>query len=194
MTNYVVNRIFNSITYIVPFGHLQECYLVDCGDVEEIFAQGWQVKGVLLTHVHIDHIYGLNKLLERFPSAVIYTNKYGEDALQNPKLNFSRYHEDVDDFIISKPENVYIIDREGALQLEEKMIVNVLFTPGHDPSCLSYSIGHYMYTGDSYIPGAKVVTTLPRSNKLDAEHSLTKIIKLEESGLMIKPGHMIALD
>lgn len=194
MSDYIVNRIFNSITYILPFGNLKECYLVDCGDIEQILNQGWQIKGVLLTHVHTDHIYGLNRLLERFPQTVVYTNKYGYEALQNPRLNFSRYHEDVDDFIISKPENIYIINRECILQLEGSIMVNVLFTPGHDPSCLSYSIGHSIYTGDSYIPGVKIITTLPRSNKRDAEQSLSKIIKLEESGFIIKPGHLVAID
>ena len=44
MTDYIVNKIFNSITYILPTGNEKDCWLVDCGDVEKVIEQGWNVK------------------------------------------------------------------------------------------------------------------------------------------------------
>ena len=174
MVDYIVNRIFNSVTYIVPINGQKDCYLVDCGDVELIISQGWQIKSVLLTHVHTDHIYGLNKLIDSFPNVSIYTNEYGKEALLNPKLNFSRYHEDVDDFIITRPDNVVVIKEEGLLHLIGGNEINVLFTPGHDPSCLSYCVGGIVFTGDSYIPDVKIVTSLPKS-----KYFCITVLKLE---------------
>lgn len=187
----IVNSIFSSITYILPVGDSKECYLVDCGDVEKVIAQGWMINGVLLTHVHTDHIYGINRLLEVFPSAVIYTNEEGFKNLQNPRWNFSHYHEDVEDFIINNPHNVHIIEYESFLDLKGDLHVEVLFTPGHDPSCLSYRIGNCLYTGDAYIPGVKVVTTFPRSNKQQASESLARLMYLERTGLHVMAGHWI---
>lgn len=187
--NYIVNSVFNSITYILPLSSSHDCWLVDCGDVEKIIEQGWNIKGVLLTHIHFDHIYGLNKLLGTFPDAIIYTNADGKKGLMDPKWNFSRYHEDVENFVLTKPENVSIIEDEGIIKLGEGMDVEVLFTPGHDPSCLSYKIGDALFTGDAYIPGIKVVTNFPRSNKQLAAESLTRLQELEKGGIQIMPGH-----
>lgn len=191
MIEHIVNSIFNSITYILPVGSSRDCWLVDCGDVEKIIAQGWNIRGLLLTHAHTDHIYGINKLLEAFPDALIYTNAEGEKGLQNPKWNFSRYHDDVEDFIISSPQNVRVIEKESTLQIDEDLTVEVLFTPGHEPSCLSFLIGNNLFTGDAYIPGSKTVVTFPRSNKQQAIASEQRLKDLEASGMEILPGHRI---
>ncbi|MCE5174409.1 MAG: MBL fold metallo-hydrolase [Bacteroidales bacterium] len=49
------------------------------------------IKGVLLTHAHLDHIYGLPELFERFPDCLLYTNDFGMKTLADDKLNMSRY-------------------------------------------------------------------------------------------------------
>lgn len=191
MIEQIVNHIFNSITYILPVGNQKDCWLVDCGDVEKIIAQGWNIRGVLLTHAHTDHIYGINKLLEAFPDVLIYTNAEGEKGLQNPKWNFSRYHDDVEDFIISSPENVRVFEKEGTLSIDNDLTVEVLFTPGHEPSCLSFIIGKNIFTGDAYIPGIKTVTTFPRSNKQLAIESENKLKLMQQEGYAILSGHWV---
>lgn len=189
MIGHIVNSVFNSITYILPFGNQRDCLLVDCGDVEKIIEQGWNIKGVLLTHAHFDHIYGINKLFEAFPDAIIYTNIEGEQGLKNPKWNFSRYHEDIEDFIISSPHNVRVIEKECTLQLDKDLTVQILFTPGHEPSCVSFIIGKKLFTGDAYIPGVKTVVTFPRSNKQEAKESLERLKQMENEGFIIHCGH-----
>lgn len=191
MIECIVNSIFNSITYIIPVGSQKDCYLVDCGDVEKVIKQGWLVRGVLLTHAHFDHIYGLNKLMEKFPDALVYTNADGQKGLQNPKWNFSRYHEEVENFVFCKSENVRIFESCGVYEFDKDIKVEVLFTPGHDLSCITYKISNCLYTGDAYIPGIKVVTTFPRSNKQVAKESLERLQKLECLGLKIMPGHWV---
>ena len=188
---YIVNSVFNSITYIIPINNQKDCWLIDCGDISEIVDQGWNVKGVLLTHIHFDHIYGLNKLMEYFPNIVVYTNNEGKEGLMNPKYNFSRYHEEIDSFVFSHPQNVNILSTESSLLLESNICVDVLFTPGHDPSCLSFRIDDYLFTGDAYIPGIKTIDTFPRSHKGLAMDSVIRIQELEKLGLHIKPGHLI---
>lgn len=193
MGDYIVNRIFNSITYILPTGNEKDCWLVDCGDVEKVIEQGWNVLGVLLTHVHCDHIYGLNKLMEAFPEALVYTNAEGKEGLMNPRWNFSHYHEDVEDFVLANPENVRVIEDEFTIDLWG-IDVEVFFVPGHDPSSLAFRIDDVLYTGDAYIPGVKVVTTFPRSNRQQAAESLARLQQLEASGLKVMPGHWMGKD
>lgn len=191
MIEYIVNSVFSSMTYILPVGSQRDCWLVDCGDVEKVIEQGWNILGVLLTHSHSDHIYGLNRLIEKFPDALVYTNAEGEVGLQNSKWNFSRYHDDVEEFMFRKPENVRVLEGEGWTSLEDGTSVEVLFTPGHEPSCVCYRFGEWLFTGDAYIPGLKTVTNFPRSNKQQAKESLVRLQELERSGLKIMPGHWI---
>ena len=187
--SYIVNSVFESLTYILPINDEKACYLVDCGDLERIIRQGWKVRGVLLTHSHFDHIYGLNKLVEAFPNVIVYTNQAGNEGLVNDKWNFSRYHAEVENFIFTKTGNVRVLE-EGVQTLEGGLHVNVLFTPGHDPSCISYIVGNNLFTGDAYIPGIKTVTTFPKSNKEQATESLVRLQELENKyGYTVCAGH-----
>ena len=88
---HITNSIFNSRTYILS-DDSDKVWLVDCGDVEPLLSivGSRKVEGVLLTHAHFDHIYGLPSLLERFPDVLIYTNEWGKRALADAKLNMSR--------------------------------------------------------------------------------------------------------
>lgn len=189
MIDYVINSVFNSITYIIPVGNQRDCWLVDCGDVEKVIDKGWNIKGVLLTHSHSDHIYGLNILMEFFPDALVYTNEAGALGLRNPMWNLSKYQDDVENFVFSKPENIRVIVSEGRVSSDLNQ-VEVLFTPGHEPSCLTYKLDDMLFTGDAYIPGVKTVTIFPRSNKILAEESLIRLQELEKKyGYTVCAGH-----
>ena len=89
--DYITNRVFNSRTYILSKEGSDEVWLVDCGDTDRVLERigGKRVEGVLLTHTHSDHIYGLEALMEHFPEVKIITNGYGAKALGSPKLNIS---------------------------------------------------------------------------------------------------------
>lgn len=181
----IINSVFNSITYILPIGNKKECFLVDCGDIDKVIAQGWKIHGVLLTHSHFDHIYGLPKLLNIFPNCKIITNHYGKEALADDKLNLSKFH---NDSVIVKSNNVVCCKDGDVIELFDKVKINVYETPGHNPSCLTYLCDEYIFTGDSYIPGIKVVTNLPKGNKIQAEESVEKIKNIIGTRT-ICPGH-----
>ncbi len=183
-----VNSFFNSCTYVISDNHCQ--FLVDCGDVDSLLSvlDGNKLNCVLLTHAHFDHIYGLNDLLEHYPDVLVYTNEEGQIALLNERKNMSLYHESP--FIFQFPQNIRIINDNNIIELSKETKVKVIFTPGHHPSCLTYIIGDTIFTGDSYIPGIKVVTNLPKGNKKQAQESIDKILTMSE-GRTIYPGHYI---
>lgn len=190
---YITNQFFNSRTYVLSAESTDEVWLVDCGDVEhalERLAKGKRVRGLLLTHTHADHIYGINRLLELFPNASVYTNSFGQGALDDSKLNITRYHNEVPDFVIDHKENVQVVDEGDKILLFEGVMAEVFSTIGHDASCLTYQVESYLFTGDSYIPGVPVVARFPKSNKKQAAASETRIRSLAE-GLTVCPGHTI---
>ena len=188
---YITNKFFSSRTYVLLNELNDYVWLVDCGDIDEAIetlAKGKCVKGVMMTHTHADHLYGLNRLLELFPHAKIFTNLFGAEALSDSRLNITRYHSEVPDFEITHKDNVVVVDEGAQIDLFEGVSADVFLTTGHDASCLTYKIDKYLFTGDSYIPGIPVVAKFPMSNKKLAAVSETRIKTLAD-GLIVCPGH-----
>lgn len=189
--DFFTNRVFNSRTYILSKEGSNDVWLVDCGDADRIMerAAGKTVKGILLTHAHSDHIYGLEEMLNHYHQVKVYTNLSGVEALKSPKLNISHYHSEYPDISIDKPECVQIIG-EGDVIMVLGEEVKVYETLGHSPSCLTYLIEDKAFTGDAYIPGVKVFTGFPHSNRKQAQESVERILRLTKNRL-IMPGHTL---
>ncbi len=112
--DFITNRFFNSRTYILAKEDCEKVWLVDCGDTNRVLEMIGEksVEGVLLTHAHSDHIYGLKELIKLFPKVKVYTNAAGVDTLKDPRLNLSHYHTEYPDISIDAPEKVRIL-KEG---------------------------------------------------------------------------------
>ena len=181
------NSILSSNSFLLSAPDRLDYWLVDVGDLEEILAflpKGGVIKGVLLTHTHYDHIYGLNDLFRLFPNITVYTSVYGHKALCDYRLNFSLVN---NVFFSYSGNNVVELHEDDKLDvLDSELIVEE--TPGHCPSCLSYYNDSYIFTGDSYIPGVATVVKLPKSNPTEAFLSELRIKELSINKT-ICPGH-----
>lgn len=184
----VINNVFTSNTYIL-IDESKSAFLIDIGDIqpvrESLDKEEITVKAVFLTHTHYDHIYGIRELMKAYPNCTIFTSSFGAEALSSDKLNFSRYHNDP---IIWKGDNLSVLSEGDRVAITSENSLEVLETPGHDKSCLTYKLGNDIFSGDSYIPGIKVIASFPNSNKVDAQKSKERIIKLSE-GCNLFPGH-----
>lgn len=187
----ITNRVFNSRTYILSKTDCEKVWLVDCGDTDRVLEMIGEksVEGVLLTHAHSDHIYGLEALMKRFPEVKIYTNAAGVEALKDPRLNISHYHSEYPDISIEAPDNVCIL-KEGDELYVLGEAVKVYETPGHAPSCVTYIMQDKAFTGDAYIPGVEVFTGFPHSNHKQAAETVARIQQLTTQCLIL-PGHAV---
>ena len=183
----IVNSVFTSNTFVLSDEGSPNCWLVDVGDIEPILeAVGEnEVKGVFITHTHYDHIYGINKLVEHFPDCVVYTSEHGKEGLFSCKLNFSKYHADPLTF---QGRHVEVLEDGDEVSLFSYATLKAIATPGHDWSCMSYYTEDLIFTGDSYIPHIKVITSMPKSDKEKAKVSINKIVELIQTR-DVYPGH-----
>ena len=183
-----VNSMFSSNTFVLFEENYNYCWLVDIGDAKEIIdvlPNGCEVKGLFLTHTHFDHIYGINVLWQAFPKMKVFTSAYGKKALYDAKLNLSYYHEDPIEYA---GKEVTVLREGDEIEIFPDIKVEAMETPGHCPSCITYNVQSYLFTGDSHIPGLKVATRLPRADKSLALDSEKRIIQLS-AGKTICSGH-----
>lgn len=183
------NSFYKSNSYIL-YNNSENAFIIDCGDADKLLS--WLkrnnkiLSGIILTHTHFDHIYGLNNFLRVYKNIKVYTSEFGKDALFDTKKNFSHYHEENFKFDGS---NIEILKDGDSVSLWDDIKLFVIETKGHDKSCLTYSVDNYLFTGDSYIPGVKVITSLPNSNKEEATRSEKLILSLITDNTFLCPGH-----
>lgn len=184
-----VNSFFSSNTYILYKEDESSAWLIDCGDFAPIVKwceeKNKRIEGAFITHSHFDHIYGLNDLLSYNQNAKIYTSFNGSVSLSSSRYNMSLYNERPFEY---KGKSVILSDGDK-VNLYGDVSLLAFSTPGHDWSCLTYKVDKYLFTGDSYIPGMKVVAKFPKSDKLQVVESLSKIQALTEGCSFICPGH-----
>lgn len=184
----IVNRLFTSNTYLLIDNDSDICWLIDIGDYEMVadaIPVGKEVKGVFLTHTHFDHLYGINALHRDYPRCRVYTSEYGKQALYDDKMNFSKYHQAS---LVYEGTDVEVLNDCDSIEIYPGIFITAYNTPGHCPSCLTYVLNNWVFTGDSFIIGVKVVTKLPKGDRFVAKESIEKIISLSK-GKKICPGH-----
>lgn len=120
-----------------------------------------------------------------YPDCTVYTSSFGKEALGSDKLNFSRYHNDP---VIWMGDNVTVLHENDKVEIFPGIFVEVFKTPGHDKSCLTYKVENNVFSGDSYIPGVKVIASFPNSDREDARISKERIMELTKD-CSLYPGH-----
>ena len=102
------------------------------------------LKMILETHAHADHLSGSQELRRRFPGAVV--------AIGARITEVQALFKDVFDLPGDFPTDGRQFDR--LLQADEEVQLDglsfrVLPTPGHTPACVSYLFGDVLFTGDA---------------------------------------------
>ena len=191
----IVNDILQSCTYVIDFKDKQGVYLVDCGDSRPIFDYLKRskkiVKGVILTHCHYDHIYGLNDIITAFPDISVIASDKTFVGLENDDLNMAYLYTDEDYSVILNPKSKITITTEATISINDNKLYCIL-TPGHDVDCTTYVLNNCIFTGDSYNPSAEVFLKWHHSNVEQSVKSVEKIHSLiKNRNLNVYPGHYI---
>ena len=174
---------FETNTYIVVDEETGETAVVDPSLPEEVLIEkleGKNVKYILLTHGHFDHIGGVNFVKEKTGAKVV-IHKEDEEMLCDPDKNYSQ-----------NVEHIYadILVEDGTELVFGNTKITVLHTPGHTKGgvCYIFNDDRVMFSGDTLFRLTAGRTDLYGGDARTELLSLTKIADLE-GDYKVYPGH-----
>ncbi len=185
------NKILSSNSYIIHNDEDREIWLIDPGDKSQLLdwitLNNKTVKGILLTHSHIDHIYGVNAICAKFPGLEIFTSEQALTGFYSAKANGSYYMEMP--YLVEHKKITIVEDNCEIKLFGNKFKAIVLYTPGHNNDCISFIINENIFTGDALIQGHRIHTKSKNSNKQSVINSIHKIMSCANENTIICPGH-----
>lgn len=184
---------FQENTYLV-YNDAKQCWIIDPGmyDASELsyfisYIEDNKLvpQGIINTHTHIDHIFGIPGLLDKYK---IPLGIHEKDAPVLMGATGSAALFGFDYRVIPQP-TFYIPDGKK-LQLDADE-VDILFVPGHSPGSIAfyYKPGNWVIAGDVLFSGSIGRTDLPGGNHNQLIDSIkTRLLTLPEATIVYS-GH-----
>ena len=161
---------FLSNTYLLDGG-----LLIDAGGpMEPLFETGIEIKKVLLTHHHWDHVCELPAIKERFPNVRVLIEPHEYELLDEQFQNFVTGE-------IAAGEHRDFCGHE----------IKALHTPGHTLGMLSLYVDESeVFTGDTLFKGSVGGVRAPGSTSFeDIKRSIMHVLMGLPADTVIRPGH-----
>ena len=138
---------------------------------------------ICLTHMHFDHIYGVDELA-RATGATVY-RPAGDDVIKDTEASMGG----IWGFPTVTPFDSELLP-EGQTTLGG-MTCTVLQTPGHTPGGVSlyFSSERLVFTGDALFYRSMGRTDFPGGNQQDLLHSIRERLFKLPGDIVVYPGH-----
>ncbi|MDI6751776.1 MAG: MBL fold metallo-hydrolase [bacterium] len=162
-----------------------EAILIDPGGepgkiLSVIARYGFNLKFIVNTHGHIDHIAGNDKIAGKTGAKVLI---HSEDApmLSDPKLNLS-FEKEGD---MKKPDRMLM---DGDIIETDKIKLKVISTPGHTRGSISLLLEDKIFCGDTIFAQGVGRTDFPGGDSKMLIQSIKKLLQFPEN-IRLYPGH-----
>ncbi len=167
----------------------KECIFIDPADqganiYKALTQNGFQVKGILLTHGHFDHIWGTKELRE-LSGAKLYALEAERELLQDAHKNVSAQ--------VGRPytvdADVYVKDREEITLAD--ITFQVIATPGHTGGgCCNYlKVAGFLVSGDTLFQESVGRTDFPTGSMGTLIRSIKEKLFVLPEETTVYPGH-----
>ncbi len=175
--------------YIIA-NDMSEAVIVDPGGpeavriVEELRAKEIEIKHVLVTHGHFDHLGWATEVQKATEGARVYLHSAERESYEEfqswmPRLGFTNVE-------LREPD---IWVQEGDIIRASGLKFEVMHTPGHSPGSSTFIMDMDAYVGDCLFKGSIGRTDLPFSDPRQMEQSLHRLMSEIDPRSRVLPGH-----
>jgi len=133
-------------------------------DLAELEAAGLQLRSILETHVHADHITGAAQLKDRTGAETV-VSKHGGAPCADRQVD------------------------DGDMVVFGNEVIRILATPGHTPGCVSYHWRDRVFTGDALFVGGCGRTDFQGGDAATLYQSITTQLFPLPDETLVFPGH-----
>lgn len=173
--------------YIIGDKNTKDCAIIDPGGnskgiLSECKDNNLNVKYIILTHGHGDHIAGVYDIKEA-TGAKILMNKEDEYLTKGATLSITPILRNIRLFEIDEYIKDGDIIKVGDIEIE------VLETPGHTPGSVSLKINNIILTGDALFKGSVGRTDFEKASHEQLIKSIKEKIMIYNDDTIIYPGH-----
>ena len=175
-------------TYLIK-DNKKKCVVVDPGADNDqlgdfIKKNKLDLKAVLLTHTHADHMRGVDRLVNRF-KCDLYVGFDDEIGLTDEEYNCAL---ELDERLVIHSKAITVSDNEILKILNED--IKVIYTPFHTRGsvCYYFSNSALLFSGDTLFKNVIGRTDLKSSIRALMRDSLAKLRVLPEN-VKVYPGH-----
>ncbi len=174
--------------YVIYDQTSRQAYVVDPGDeadriVSAVESNGLQVLGVVLTHVHFDHMLASQALCRQWQVPLL-VGAQDQPALTDGRRNLMELFSPGTTLAMSADR---LLHEGDTLPLGEEELC-VLETPGHTPGSICLLTADALLSGDTLFCGSVGRTDFPGGNALNLYGSLARLAAIEGERT-VYPGH-----
>lgn len=185
-----VTGIISTNCYVVSNEETKEAVIVDPAAYPKklksyLQENELQVKAILLTHGHFDHIMGIDGVLEDY-QVPVYVYEDEAELIADPILNESNTY--TNGYTYDKAEYI----REGQILKLIGYEFQVIHTPGHTSGGVSYYVAseNVLFSGDTLFHGSVGRTDFKTSSMSALIHSIREKLFFLPDETVVYPGHM----
>jgi glyoxylase-like metal-dependent hydrolase (beta-lactamase superfamily II) len=160
---------YNNNGYIVVCPETNEGVIIDTpAEPEKLLGElsGIDVKAILITHGHQDHLLGFKEITSTVSAPV--------------SIGSSDTH-----LLPSSPDRKLT---DGDTISFGNQTITALATPGHTDGSTCYVIGNHLFSGDTLFPGGPGKSRSPEAFKQEIESITSKLLTLPDD-THVYPGH-----
>ncbi|MDD5194363.1 MAG: MBL fold metallo-hydrolase [Candidatus Omnitrophica bacterium] len=179
---FVLGTLFTN-SYLIVDKETKQAFVIDapCG-IDSLLkytqSRKIDIRFILLTHGHFDHIRGLDAF-----SCPFYLHEGDSAFLSDAAINGSSFFDEP--FTTNRKEEPY----NNKPVLFGSRVIEVIHTPGHTPGSVCLKIGHWLFSGDTIFFGSVGRTDVPLGSSAAVLKSIkTKILTLP-AATIVYPGH-----
>lgn len=180
--------IFAVNCYIVFSDRTKEGLVVDPGGDAKRILKGideydLDIKSIVLTHGHGDHIGGVLELKEELGVDVLVHEAdliMLQDASRNMSANMPM------GAVEFKPDRLL---KDGDIIEVGDLQIEVIHTPGHTPGCISLKIGQHLLSGDTLFKGSIGRTDFEGGSYEQIIKSIKERLLVLDDNTLVLPGH-----